>query len=248
MNKKLLTLTIFLLLVASASIAQVQALRPTYVYDRANILDAQIETIINNYCEAVDRNSTAEIVVVTLTNLDDYGGGSDTAIARNIIFNDESLSGVVGIGDKEKDNGVLLVLVVAGSDGKPHSGIEVGYGLEGNLTDGRSGRILDNYVMPALKEGDYSGAAIEGVKAIAETAIGTSAIATEDNNVQFDTDFIIFVVIAVIVIIAFVAARTRGGGGYGGGYSGGRSGGGGGGFGGGGSGGGGAGRFRRDLD
>ena len=157
MNRKLLILTIFFLLVASASIAQVQALRPTYVYDRANILDEQTETTINNYCEAVDRNSTAEIVVVTLTNLDGYGGGSDTAVARNKIFNDESLSGVKGIGDKEKDNGVLLVLVVAGSDGKPHSGIEVGYGLEGNLTDGRSGRILDNYVMPALKEGDYSG-------------------------------------------------------------------------------------------
>ena len=245
MNRKLLTLTIFLLLVASASIAQVQALRPTYVYDRANILDAQTETTINNYCEAVDRNSTAEIVVVTLTNLDGYGGGSDTAVARNKIFNDEPLSGVKGIGDKEKDNGVLLVLVVSGSDGKPHSGIEVGYGLEGNLTDGRSGRILDNYVMPALKEGDYSTAAIDGVKAIAETAIGTSAIATEDNNGQFDTDLIIFAVIIVIVIIALFAGRGGGGRGYGGGYSGGRSGGGGGGFGGGGSGGGGAGRFQK---
>jgi uncharacterized protein len=244
MNWKLLTLTIFLLLASSASIGQVQALRPTYVYDRANILDAQTETTINNYCEAVDRNSTAEIVVVTLTNLDDYGGGSDTAVARNIIFNDESLSGVKGIGDKEKDNGVLLVLVVAGSDGKPHSGIEVGYGLEGNLTDGRSGRILDNYVMPALKEGNYSGAAIGGVVAIAETAIGTSAIATEDNDEQFDTGLIIVVIIIVIVGIALFSGRVRGGG-YGGGYSGGRSGGGGGGFGGGGSGGGGAGRFQK---
>jgi uncharacterized protein len=244
MNGKLLTLTIFLLLVASTSFVQVQALRTTYVYDRANILDAQTETTINNYCEAVDRNSTAEIVVVTLANLDGYGGGSDTAVARYKIFNDEPLSGVKGIGDKEKDNGVLLVLVVAGSDGKPHSGIEVGYGLEGNLTDGRSGRILDNYVMPALKEEDYSAAAIDGVKAIAETAIGTSVIATEDNNGEFDTDLIIFAVIVVIVIIGLLAGRGRGGRGYGGGYSGGHSGGGGG-FGGGGSGGGGAGRFRK---
>ena len=98
--------------------------------------------------------------------------------------------------------------------------------------------------MPALKEGDYSGAAIDGVKAIAETAIGTSAIASEDDEGQFDTGLIIVVVIAVIFGIALFAGRGRGGGGYGGGYSGGRSGGGGGGFGGGGSGGGGAGRFR----
>jgi len=110
MNRKLLTLTIFLLLVVSASFAQVQALRPTYVYDRANILDAQTETTINNYCEEVDRNSTAEIVVVTLTNLDDYGGGSDTAVARNKIFNDEPLSGVKEIGDKEKTTVSFLYL------------------------------------------------------------------------------------------------------------------------------------------
>jgi uncharacterized protein len=243
MNRKLLTLAIFLLFV-SASLSQVQALRPTYVYDRANVLDAQTETTINNYCEAVDINSTAEIVVVTLANLEGYGGGSDTAVARYKIFNDEPLSGVKGIGDKEKYNGVLLLLVVSGSDGKPHSGIEVGYGLEGNLTDGRSGRILDNYVMPALKEGDYARAAIDGVKAIAETAIGTSVIATEDNQDKFDTGLIIVVIIIVIFGIAFFSGRRGRGGGYGGGYSGGR-GGGGGGFGGGGSGGGGAGRFRK---
>ena len=99
--------------------------------------------------------------------------------------------------------------------------------------------------MPALKEGDYSTAAIDGVVAIAETAIGTSAIATEDNNGEFDTDLIIFAVIVVIVIIGLFAGRGRGGRGYGGGYSGGRSGGWRRGFGGGGSGGGGAGRFRK---
>jgi uncharacterized protein len=241
-NRKVLSFTFLLLLVVSAAIVQVQALRPTYVYDRANILDTQTEITINSYCEAVDRNSTAEIVVVTLANLDGYGGGSDTAVARNKIFNDETLSGVKGIGDKEKDNGVLLLLVVAGSDGKPHSGIEVGYGLEGNLTDGRSGRILDNYVMPALNEKNYSGAAIEGVKAIAETAIGTSVIATEDTPGQFDTVLIIIFII-VFVGIAIFARRGFGGRGYGGGYSGGSSGGGG--YGGGGSGGGGAGRFRK---
>ena len=246
MNRKLLTFIFLLLLVAAASIAQVQSLRPTYVYDRADILDSQTEITINSYCEAVDRNSTAEIVVVTLTNLDGYGGGSDTAVARYKIFNDETLSGVKGIGDKEKDNGVLLLLVVAGSDGKPHSGIEVGYGLEGNLTDGRSGRILDNYVMPALNENNYLGAAIDGVIAIAETAIGTSVIATEDNTGQFDTVFII-VFIVVFVVFAVFARRGLGRRGYGGGHSGGSRGGGGGGFGGGGSGGGGAGRFRKSA-
>ena len=216
---------------ASASISQVQALRPTYVYDRANVLDASTVNSINAYCEAVDKNSTAEIVVVTLTNLDNYG---DINTARVKIFNDESLSGVKGIGQGGKDNGVLLVMSVGG----PHAGIEVGYGLEGNLTDSKCGRILDEIVMPQLKDGNYSQAMLQGVTAISETAIGTSATFSTENH-QYD--YVIVIAFIVIIIFLFIVV---GGGGGGGGY-GGSSGGGGGGFGGGGSGGGGAGRFRR---
>jgi uncharacterized protein len=245
MKRTIFTLAILFILIASSSmVLTVQALRPTYVYDRANILDSQTETEINNYCEAVDRNSTAEIVLVTLTNLEGYGGGSDTATARHKIFNDETLSGVKGIGQANKDNGVLLILVVAGSDSKPHSGIEVGYGLEGNLTDGKCGRILDNYVMPALKVGNYSGAGLDGVKAIAETAIGTSIIATSDET-NYELIAIIFVVVIIICVIAFIAIGGGSGGSWSG--SGGSYGSGSGGFGGGGSGGGGAGRYKKSF-
>jgi len=244
MNGKLIVLAFLLFVAVSSTVLSVQALRPNYVYDRANILDTESENAINNFLEEVDRNSTAEIVVVTLANLDEYGGGSDTAQARNIIFNDESLSGVKGIGDPQKDNGVLLLLVVEGSDNKPHSGIEVGYGLEGNLTDGRSGRILDDYVMPALRAGNYSQAAYDGVKAIAETAVGTSSIAAED-NASFDQGTIGIIVVLVVAVALFIVIggrRRRHGGVYsGGGFGGGGSGGGG--YGGGGSGGGGAGRI-----
>jgi uncharacterized protein len=243
MNRRAIAVGVIILFFSLSAISTASAIRPTYVYDRANILDAQAEATINSYCEAVDRNSTAEIVVVTLTDLKDYGGGSSTDTARHKIFNDETLSGVKGIGQAGKNNGVLLVLVVAGSDGKPHSGIEVGYGLEGNLTDGRCGRILDNYVMPALKVGNYSGAGIDGVTAIAETAIGTSVIATSEPQVDMAV-IIIIVIVAIVFIAIFIGLGGSGGGS--GGWSSGSSGshGGGGGFGGGGSGGGGAGRFK----
>jgi len=68
MSRKLLVLTFFLLLIASASIAKVQLLDHIRLRQGKHS-DAQTETTINNYSEAVDRNSTAEIVVVTLTNL-----------------------------------------------------------------------------------------------------------------------------------------------------------------------------------
>jgi uncharacterized protein len=232
MNRKLVLLITVAFLITAASISQAQALRPNYVYDRANVLDSATVNNINAYCSAVDNNSTVEIVVVTLTNLDGYGDIND---ARVKIFNDEPLDGVKGIGKPDKDNGVLLVMSVEG----PHSGIEVGYGLEGNLTDSRCGRILDEVVMPQLKAGNYSQAMLNGVTTIAETVSGTSIDFSTDKG----TDWVliaILIVVAVIVIFGFIA------GGEGGGYYGGSSGGGGGGgFGGGGSGGGGAGRFRR---
>lgn len=67
-----------------------------------------------------------------------------------------------GIGDKQKNNGVLILLVV--KDRK--SRIEVGYGLEGALPDGKTGRIQDEYMIPYYKEGNFSKGILEGYKAI----------------------------------------------------------------------------------
>lgn len=232
MKKILLILFVVLL---SAVIPLVQATRPHYVYDRANVLTTEDITSINSLCESVDTNTTAEIVCVILSNLDSYGGDIDAA--RETIFNDESLDGVKGIGKPDVDNGVLIVLSLPDS----HWGIEVGYGLEGNLTDSECGRIGRELIKPKTLEGNYSGALFDAVAAIS-IEIGGGSFATggsEDN-----TWLIIILVIALFGVIGFfilLAGGGRGGDGgsssSGGGYGGS---GGGGGFGGGGSGGGGA--------
>jgi uncharacterized protein len=73
-----------------------------------------------------------------------------------------------GIGTKEKNNGVLLV--IAKDDRKLR--IEVGYGLEGALTDAQSGRIIKNDITPKFKTGDYYGGISSGVNKIIQSIHG----------------------------------------------------------------------------
>src|SRR6185436_2536337 len=71
-----------------------------------------------------------------------------------------------GIGKKNRDNGLLLLW----STGDRRVRVEVGYGLEGTLPDGKVGGILDTYVMPKFKAGDFDQGLIDGVDALVRVA------------------------------------------------------------------------------
>jgi uncharacterized protein len=213
------------------SVGTANALRPGYIYDRAGTLTSEEVSLINNFCRQVESQSTAEIVVVTLPDLSDYDG--DMSVARETIFNDEALDGLVGIGKADSDNGVLIVISID----EREWGVEVGYGLEGNLTDGESGRIGRDIMVPYLKAEDYYSALMSGANAVANEIYGYSTFPTDGGvgEPEFDLDFWIMLGVIVFVVILGLIIRSRGG--YGGsGYGYGRyGGGGGGGSGGGGS-------------
>jgi uncharacterized protein len=142
--------------------------------------------------------------------------------------------------------------------------IETGYGLEGILPDITAGRILDNYVIPQFRKGDYGAGLLAGVQAIAGVIAAdagvqiTGAVRPKFRRQRSEGEFSPLAIIILLVIIIvlgrsgllgplllsgmFGGGRGRGGWGGGGGFGGGFGGGGFGGFGGGGSGGGGAGR------
>lgn len=142
-----------------------------FVNDFAGVLSESDKTHIQD--SAVDiynKYDHTQIVVVTVNSLD---GKSIEEYAHN-IFNSW------GIGDKDKNNGVLLLIVPDGERGA-RMRIEVGYGLESVLTDGTSGYILDNYVMPDYTQGDYSSAAKQGFDKIAETITGEFVVPEQSN-------------------------------------------------------------------
>lgn len=244
--------------------------RPAYIYDHAGIINEDYEALIDDYIRRVDANTTAEIVIYTIPSFVGHGITKDGVeiqdrdMLANYIFNEVSLDGIVGIGKEGKDNGVLILYSLERDAGGTSMRIEVGRGLEGDITDGTAGAILDSYLVPAREEyeefGSYEAfdsAFYNTVAALAfqvgfdegfDPGFEDPAIAFEDELYSIWVPLVIF--LAVTIIIA-VAARRRGRGGhyvgYGGGWSGGFGGGGGGGGGsgggGGGSGGGGAGRW-----
>jgi len=224
MKTKVFPFLLFVL-IAICFVSPVLCTRPHYVYDNADLLTGGEEAVIHDLCYQHDLNSTNEVVVYTMLNLDTYGGDMD--LARNKIFNEVALDGVKGIGKADKDNGVLLV--VAKTDSR--WGIEVGYGVEGDLTDGECARI-GRALKPELQEGNYT-AIITAVSSLIEELSGES----NSFNIDDTTTWILVAVVIVVIIgvVVFFASKGNGSsGGYSGGYSGG------GGFGGGGSGGGGA--------
>ncbi|MCX6012795.1 MAG: TPM domain-containing protein, partial [Chloroflexi bacterium] len=125
-----------------------------YVNDFAYLLTDDEYIDIDAQLTVLEIDTSAEVVVVTIDSLEGVSI-EDYAV---------KLFEAWDIGKKDKDNGILLLIAVQESETK----IEVGYGLEEIITDGRAGRILDEAVLPHFKEGDYASGIIAGVDAIEE--------------------------------------------------------------------------------
>ena len=110
------------------------------VVDQAGILSPAVKAELETALAAHENNTTNQVVVVTLESLN----------GANIEEYSLELGRRWGIGQKGKDNGALLV--VAPIDKQIR--IEVGYGLEGILTDALSSNIINYYIIPEFKKGD----------------------------------------------------------------------------------------------
>jgi uncharacterized protein len=129
-----------------------------HVNDRAGILSAPTELRLEQALSEFERSDSTQIVVLTIPSLE---GESLEEYAIRVAQ-------TWGIGQKGKDNGALLL--VARDDHQVR--IEVGYGLEGRLTDLLSGRIVDYDIVPRFKAGDFDGGVTAGVVAMIEAVRG----------------------------------------------------------------------------
>lgn len=203
--------------------AKADVISPTdefYVNDYANVLSEETENYIINTNVELEKKTGAQAVVVTINSLD----GKSIEAYSTRLFRE------FGIGDKEKNNGLLILLVV--NDRK--SRIEVGYGLEGALTDGKTGRIQDEYMIPYYSNNDWESGIKNGFDACLSAIIDEYDIAIEGVNYieisdeeEFETAVEIIAIIIIIIIMMLISISKGGsGGGYytGGFHSGGSSG------------------------
>ena len=147
MKKYICYLILFLFfLFPSKCDAIVSPTKEFYINDYANILSSETEEYILKRSLALNEVDGTQIVVVTVPNLE---GMSLESYSYN-LFNS------FGIGDKDKNNGLLLLLALEEREFR----VEVGDGLGGILPDGKTGRFQDNYIIPYLKEDKWD----EGIR------------------------------------------------------------------------------------
>jgi uncharacterized protein len=129
------------------------------VVDEANILDPAARIDLETKLETLEKQTTTQFVVVTLKSLR----------GRTIEEYGYQLGRHWGIGQKGSNNGVLLI--VAPNERKVR--IEVGYGLEGTLTDAITSVIIQSVVLPRFRANDYPGGIQNGADAVIKVLEGS---------------------------------------------------------------------------
>ena len=156
--RRFAVLALLLLLVPAAARALDVPPATGYVNDRAGMLSQGTDLKLDRFLRNFEKTDSTQIVVLTVPSLE----------GEPLEDYSIQVAQAWGIGQKGKDNGALLLIAK-----KEHKiRIEVGYGLEGRLTDLISGRIVDNVIEPRFKAGDFDGGVVAGVAAMAKAVRG----------------------------------------------------------------------------
>lgn len=129
------------------------------VVDTAGILSPTTEAALTARLAALEDSTMAQVAVLTVPSLD----GAVLEEYATEVFR------AWGLGQADRDNGVLLLIAHADRQLR----IEVGYGVEGDLTDARAGAIIRDEIVPRFRDGDVDAGVIAGVDAIVGSLDGT---------------------------------------------------------------------------
>lgn len=131
-----------------------------HVTDYANVLSNGDKVYLENLCKDLKSKTSTELAVVIVKNMSDNGIDNNKFMYPDIESYAHEMFNKNGFGKKDKNNGILFLTSV----GQRKTRIEVGYGLEGILNDGKCGRILDTYAIPYFKKNQFDVGVIETTK------------------------------------------------------------------------------------
>jgi uncharacterized protein len=196
-----------LLLILWAGVACALDLPPLTgrVVDTAGLLRPEDKAALAETLKAHEDKTTDQVVVATVPSLQ----GTSVEDFANRLFR------VWGLGTKARNNGVLFL--VAPNERKVR--IEVGYGLEGALTDALTKVIIASAVAPKFKAGDFPGGIRAGVDGILGILSGDAAEWQRRAELREDSggalDPVLVLILLVVIGVVLVRLLTRGGGGPG---------------------------------
>lgn len=196
----------------------------TYYYDELNLIDQKTKDHLTKVNKELEQKTGAQVIYVSLKDVEDQPMQVGTELLNKWK-----------IGDKKKENGVLILISQRKGEEKKDISIITGYGIEGRLNDGKVGRIIDDYMLAYMREGDFSKGVTEGFNAIVSQIAEEYQVELngdydeyskdleEDDEIDIRTLIIIF--IFFIIFSRFFARkggfRNGGYGGFGGGFTGG---------------------------
>ena len=170
-----------------------------FVNDYAGLLSPAVKTQLDAQLTQLQKDTAAEVAVVIVKTLE---GDSVEDYAVKLFEK-------WGIGRKGKDNGVLFLVAVD----EHKLRIEVGYGIEPVITDGRAGRILRDEVTPRFKDSDYDGGILAGVASIEKyIRDGAPPAPLEENPVKSifgDWVGVLFFMTIITVYLSGFLARSK---------------------------------------
>src|SRR3989338_5641779 len=167
-----------------------------YVNDFAGIFSEEQSAQLAQLFDSIKKDTTAEVVVVTITSSSPYSPQE----YRTKLFN------YWEIGNKEKDNGLLILYSVQ----EKRIEVEVGYGLEGILPDSKIGRMLDENYVPLRDSGNVSNGIVLFSNAVAkviydnkeEVLSGQAGGSSQSGNVSLPIYFI-WIIILIVWEVAY---------------------------------------------
>jgi len=166
-----------------------------YVSDYANVITPDWEAQINDLAAVIEQNSTVEVAVLTVPSL--KGQNSESLAVE--VFQDW------GIGKSDVDNGLLLLIAVEDKQWK----VEIGYGLEGVITDAMAGRFGRDALVPNFQAGEYGKGVYEFVQKVDSVVKGEPEVVRQDTTSgEAGANWLLFLFIAATFIISAATKKT----------------------------------------
>ena len=167
------------------------------INDYANVLSPSTENELSGYLVRLEDQTGIQLAVLTVPTIED-----ETIESFSMRVADEWK-----LGQEGKDNGILITLALA----EHKIRIEVGYGLEGTLTDAQSGLILRNAIIPEFKEGDYDQGIAAGVSNIVGLILNDEELLDEkvlDEDNGTGMVVLVFMGIWIIFVLSIVIGKA----------------------------------------
>jgi uncharacterized protein len=173
----------------------------TSVYDYIDLLPDSQETALKQKLIRYSDSTSTQIVIAIIS----------TTEGENINYLGAQWGQKWGIGQADKDNGILILLAKADR----RIAINTGYGVESSLTDALSKRIIESVIIPEFKGGDYYAGLDKGADAIFQVLNGEFEEGRTFGQGNGKIPVKVFLFIIIFIVILIILSRRKGNGGRG---------------------------------